>query len=1081
MVNNTITLNFEIEKGKPINQYYFSARIKLTDESKNLLREKLGNAVEFDNLDSPLDLNPENFYIYYNQYAYRDELYVRDDNSRYLASNLPLNHYGFSMELSANGASIADYGFYPLYAIYNPSHYNKTKEKVFDDHGKLLPVASNMLDNFLSNKNNLSTQDVLQNVFLHLQKEAAEEIERLEKEREEERQREEELNQKNEELKELIEKDEIKIFKVIKGHDIGDGRSAAVLRLDQREGNEITLDTSKYYIGKDEDGEYLASHLDHVDIYYYDNLFFVLNQSSHSGFESGFYSADSTDPHNYAKYSKEPYLKGDQLSEKLSNELKEGNNQVGAKFTINNEQRDEEAVLENETKPRIKRAAEENDNGETVSNSVNTYTKSEGEKITAVGPQENSVSQELVQKLFPNTESVIINDELTIEVKYGGLVSYTPDYIKQTVKDAYVAWSNNFYSQKGSNTGPVKLQLYVLKNYDDYKAHIKELSGGKDHNELWGGGTVRAHEADGTIAKTFIFGDVNGLLCAKSKILMEKMSDAFLEYYTGNFNEVPEVLRTGMKLFMWSYDAAKKESTRDMHYTKEAYDKMLESGHTTPYKIASMSNDYRMADCLVTFLQEEHPQLIKQLLAEISFNGVQAMSKFKYLLNNPEIEKEFKQWMDVKSGNKIAEDLVPDSEIITFNEHKLQVNIKYDNEELNQNRLSNIKDTIEDAIKDFDSAFGINNSQPWHNIPNKVNIFVFNTRSDYENYLKELSIGYQGNSGLTLQGRGSDIHVYFYLQDQFNNSCKTLKHELGHALIIINSYYGTGSVLPKAMHEGIANYVASLEDGQHVNDHGDKEALIAIRNKDLKPDEILRNNIISNKGEHYHSDAEQVIKFLEDKHPDMIDNLLKNLSTSGTNRSQGEELVERFLAKLKGYDQEFKQWVKVQLSGEEYLKREHKVSSTQEDKTEHPTNEERKRSKRSLEEDKDEQEEVVITSVIDSMKDDKEEDDPKHPLKVKIGEPIETGKYKVELQVTYDDVKNFYDIVRNKYHESKEYTYEQVMVLYNEIVRPANNHYYESFTLDKAYVAGDHLFIKGQDFGTLDDFNEMFYKSDELV
>ncbi|MGL9702552.1 MAG: hypothetical protein ACR5K3_02395 [Wolbachia sp.] len=91
------------------------------------------------------------------------------------------------------------------------------------------------------------------------------------------------------------------------------------------------------------------------------------------------------------------------------------------------------------------------------------------------------------------------------------------------------------------------------------------------------------------------------------------------------------------------------------------------------------------------------------------------------------------------------------------------------------------------------------------------------------------------------------------------------------------------------------------------------------------------------------------------------------------------------------------------------------------------------------------------------------------------------GKYKVELQVTYDDMKNFYDTVRDKYHVSKEYSYEQVMVLYNEIVSPAHNHYYEPFTLDKAYVIDDHLFINDQDFGTLDDFNEMFYKSDELV
>ena len=31
--------------------------------------------------------------------------------------------------LSSDGASIMDYGLYPLYAIYNPNHYNKEQEK----------------------------------------------------------------------------------------------------------------------------------------------------------------------------------------------------------------------------------------------------------------------------------------------------------------------------------------------------------------------------------------------------------------------------------------------------------------------------------------------------------------------------------------------------------------------------------------------------------------------------------------------------------------------------------------------------------------------------------------------------------------------------------------------------------------------------------------------------------------------------------------------------------------------------------------------------------------------------------------
>ncbi|MFT4327635.1 MAG: hypothetical protein AB3P07_03340, partial [Wolbachia pipientis] len=195
-------------------------------------------------------------------------------------------------------------------------------------------------------------------------------------EREEERQREEELNEKNEELKELIEKDEIKIFQVIKGHDIGNGRSAVILQLD----GEIVLDSKKYYIAEYkhhpewEGNEYLHFVGPRDDMLVdYENLFFVLNQSSYSGFESGFYSADSTNPYNYAKYSKEPYLSGDQLSEKLSNELEEDRNQIGTEFTIDNEQVDEEVVVESEAKSGEKGTVGEDNAKNTIQEEESNY------------------------------------------------------------------------------------------------------------------------------------------------------------------------------------------------------------------------------------------------------------------------------------------------------------------------------------------------------------------------------------------------------------------------------------------------------------------------------------------------------------------------------------------------------------------------------------------------------------------------------------------------------------------------------------------------------------------------------------
>ncbi|WP_255453420.1 ankyrin repeat domain-containing protein [Wolbachia endosymbiont of Atemnus politus] len=672
MVNDTITLNFEIEKGEPIGRYYFSARIKLTDESKDFLREKLGSTVQFDNLDDYLNLNPENFYIYDNKYSGyngRSELYVRDDNGRYLTSNLPLNHNGFSIELSADGASIVDYGFYPLAVIYNPNYYNKAEEKAFDDHGELSPTVSSILDKLLSNKNNLATQDVLQNAFLQLQKEAAEEVERLAREKEEERQMEEELSKKNEELKELIEKDEIKVFKVIKGLNIDNGRSAVVL---QRDREEVILDSSKYYIAEYkhhpewEGDEYLHFVGPRDDMLVdYEGLFFVLNQSSYSGFESGFYSADRTDPHNYARYSKDRYLGGDQLSKELSNRLEEGNNQVSAKFTTDNKQMDKGVAIENEIKSRKKRAIEEDDDdAEKSSSSMNTQAKSKDEKITAMEPQENSVLQETRQKLSPNSD-------------------------------------------------------------EDLNLNAKDSMG-----------YTALHKA----------------------------------VFSKRFDEVKLLIDKGARV-----------DVQDKH-------------ELTPLFYAVMNNDEKMIKLLV------------------------------------------------ETGN-------------------------------------------------------------------------------------------------------ADVNL-----GKYNNPPK------------------------KA----------------------------AIREKN------------------------------------------------------GEGML-KYLKKITMQEEESDQMLGDQ-----------------------PANEERKRDKRSSEEDKDKQEGVMIKSVIDGMKGDTEENDPKHPLKIKVGEAIGDGKYKAVLQAQDQDIDNFYQNLSSQYTAGK-YNYNQMIALYNKVYVQDSKLDGKPITLSEAYVTNDHLFIKNQDFGTLDDFNEMFYKSDELV
>ncbi|MDR3131705.1 MAG: hypothetical protein LBU02_01230 [Rickettsiales bacterium] len=454
MVDDKITLNFEIERGEPIaGQSHFSARIKLTNESKNLLRGKLGDTVKFDNLDSYLDLNHENFYIYYNKYGGyygRDELYVKNDDGRSLTSNLPLNHYGFSMELSLGEGAIADYGFYPLAVIYNPSHYDKAQEKVFDDHGELSPIASNVLDNFLSNTNGLATQDVL----LKVQNEIAEKEVKLVREK---RQAEEELNQKNEELKELIEKEEIKIFKVIKGHEVGDGRSAVILQLDGEKGDKIPLDSSKYYIADYEGNEYLHCVSSSYDMLLdYSDLFFVLNESSYSDLDSGFYPMFDFNSYASNLSTKNQYFGDSQLPEELSHSLERNDSQMSQSDTeaiVDSEQMNEEVIVESEAKPRKKRAIEEDDND--MKDSDNSQAKNEDQKSTTVEFQEDSSSKASTQELSLSEE----NEQEEV------IITSVMDSMKDDKEEDYL--QHPLKIGEPIEMGKYKVELQVT--YDDVK------------------------------------------------------------------------------------------------------------------------------------------------------------------------------------------------------------------------------------------------------------------------------------------------------------------------------------------------------------------------------------------------------------------------------------------------------------------------------------------------------------------------------------------------------------------------------------------------------------------------------------
>ncbi|WP_341807962.1 ankyrin repeat domain-containing protein [Wolbachia endosymbiont (group E) of Neria commutata] len=831
----------------------------------------------------------------------------------------------------------------------------------------------------------------------------------------------------NEDLRELIEKGEINLFKVIKGHDIDSQRSAAVLKLDDKE---ITLDPGSFYIAEYEGSEFLhCTNSDYDMLLGHDDLFFVLNKSSYPDLANGFYSIPDD---SYASYlnAKNHYLSDSQVSEKLSKVL-EGSNEVVVETQSSHvEQPEEEVTVEKpKSEHRIsKRELREEDVEEHKIVGPDLDAK-DSHGYTALHKAVFSKRFDEVKSLVEQGAKVDVQDKHEITPLSYAVMNNDWTMVRFLVETGNASVSLGKYNNP--------LSMAIARKYTELAEYLIEK--GADVDQQDGIGRTLLHKAA-----------ENGNLDIV-KFLVEK--GAKLDVLD-KWNDTPLHVAANVK--------ANKGHLEVVSYLiKEGTDVNLTHNYT-PIHLAITRGNLDMVKCLMDNSAD--------LYIERACDG----TPLAYAKQQGQTE--IVNYMDSVMSN------LSHNKTISFSE--ADINIKYD---LASNKLDMIEKSIKNAMQDFKSVFNTSD----HNI--KINAYIFNTQNDFKEYLKKVGFdagnGVNGYTKMIDLSKGNAADVYVYLDSRGNLNQHVLEHEIGHAMHCAN--LGLSYILPKAMHEAIANYTAGLENGEHVNDHEDIKALSAIQSKSLKPDEILRNNY---QGAHYYSEAKQVVKFLEHKHPDLIDNLLKSLASYGySDRPQANKLVEDFLITLRGYGQEFKGWVADQISSESSSDHQKSVgveqmqadSSASESSSDH-----QKRGKRSAASDEDEdQEESVIASVIGSMNDSSdgqtenfnEVASAQHPPKIKAGGPLEMGKYKVELQVTYDDATNFYDTIKNKYHTSKEYNYEQVMVLYNNVIVPVSQHYEEPITLAESYIANGHLFIKNQDFGTLNDFNEMFYKSNELI
>ncbi|HCE59278.1 MAG TPA: hypothetical protein DEQ74_00355, partial [Wolbachia sp.] len=378
---------------------------------------------------------------------------------------------------------------------------------------------------------------------------------------------------------------------------------------------------------------------------------------------------------------------------------------------------------------------------------------------------------------------------------------------------------------------------------------------------------------------------------------------------------------------------------------------------------------------------------------------------------------------------------------------KTNINIKHS---LDHGRLDIIRDSIRDAVHNFKHAFNNSDNE------RKIDVYILNSFDDYQEYLKSMGktmdkgvVSYTAMNNFdsdkhAVGGNGADVYVYLDQEGNVNQS--TLEHEIGHAMQLTN--LGLSYILPTAVREGMALYVAGLENGNHINDREDINALSEIKSKNLKIDEIIRDGYYS---KNCYSEIEQVIKFLEDKHQGMMDKLLVDLSQFSQRvaadqvakqTTRGYQLFNEFIENLKNYDSEFKGWVEEQIRNQSQLnelKDHHNtMSNSVHDQHVQP---DRSTQSNELQDDKN-----TMSNSLHSVK-EKREVKQQEPVilkdtEVKQQEPVILKDTIVKIEKSHDEysqgkykanvVIDYYDM-RALYEEAKESEKQPVLEFWNKL------------------------------------------------
>ncbi|GHM58475.1 MAG: hypothetical protein sL5_05930 [Candidatus Mesenet longicola] len=463
------------------------------------------------------------------------------------------------------------------------------------------------------------------------------------------------------------------------------------------------------------------------------------------------------------------------------------------------------------------------------------------------------------------------------------------DNIEGSINNAYLSFHAAFCNNQECG-GAQKINIYAANTEGEYKELLSEKgidSSIKSHKFS----ALKDH-SNGEFDIYFYLnrsGDFaySTLERAVARVLIEG-NDVFK-------SALSQALKTGMVDYVAGLDEI--GNVQDNNEDCRDFNKIIKK-NLSPYDILKDKKNEAQAEQVIKYLKQENSEKIDTLFKELtntqgSQNGEAIIENFLNELKDDDLNAKFSEWISKQLEQfqqKLAEKFVPKMESKIMADDT-EVTVRYHQD----SKMKDVDESVADTLKNFKDAFC---SDGECNIPQKLNIFSFNSETDYSQYL--CGNNKKSDKLFISNDKDGETSIYLYLKGKSdskeNNNIDILKARVIEAIMKNNGW----DHLPQQIKEGMTSYIVNFNDADHKYNNLEQAKMFIMSRHSIMHEFNQEGRL-----------PEEVVEFLMAKKSDDLHGLLK--SFKGKSEAEIKKIVSSFMGKLDSYEQEFSDWVNGQL------------------------------------------------------------------------------------------------------------------------------------------------------------------------